>query len=214
MPRRPRKGHRLVWMDLEMTGLDPELNVIVEIATLVTESDLTLVGEGPDLVVHATDEELAAMPKVVREMHRKSGLTDRVRASELSLAEAEAQTLAFIRKHCSKAGVHPLCGNSIGTDRRFVARYMPKIDRFLSYRVIDVSSVKELARRWYPKVYAKRPEKKKGHRALADIRESIEELRYWRQTVFAPPEGRESVLESNSAPVTRVARPRGGAVPE
>jgi oligoribonuclease len=183
MPK-PKKGERLVWVDLEMTGLDPERHVILEIATIITESDLTLVAEGPDLVVRATEEELAEMPEIVREMHGKSGLTERVRAAELTLAEAEKQTLAFVRKHCRGKGVHPLCGNSIGTDRKFIARHMPKLDAWLSYRCIDVSSVKELAKRWYPEAYAGRPEKSKGHRSLADIRESVEELRYWKKTVF------------------------------
>lgn len=184
MPRKPKKGHRLVWIDCEMTGLDPDRCVLLEIATLVTESDLTVVEEGPDLVIRATEEELAAMPEIVREMHAKSGLTERVRKSKVTLAEAERETLAFIRRHCRTKGLHPVCGNSIGTDRRFLARYMPKVDRHLSYRMVDVSTVKELARRWYPAEYERRPDKKKGHRALADIRESVEELRYWRSSVF------------------------------
>jgi oligoribonuclease len=189
MRKKPKKGDRLVWIDMEMTGLDPATCVVLEIATIVTDADLTLVAEGPDLVVHATDEELARMAPVVRKMHAKSGLTDRVRASELTVADAESRTLAFVRKHCPAKGLHPICGNTIGTDRRFIAAYMPRLDRHLSYRAIDVSSVKELAKRWHPKAYEARPEKKKGHRALADIRESIEELRYWRSAVFAPPEG-------------------------
>ncbi|MCE9636731.1 MAG: oligoribonuclease [Planctomycetes bacterium] len=185
-PKKQKKGHRLVWIDCEMTGLDENRCVLVEIATIVTEADLTIVAEGPDLVIHATDDELAAMPPIVQEMHGKSGLTDRIRKSKVSLAEAETETLAFVKKHCRTKGIHILCGNSIGTDRRFIARYMPKLDRHLSYRMIDVSSVKELAKRWFPKEYEGRPEKKKGHRALADIRESIEELRYWRSSVFRP----------------------------
>jgi oligoribonuclease len=183
-PRKQKKGHRLVWIDCEMTGLDENRCALIEIATIVTEADLTIVAEGPDLVIHASDEDLAAMPDVVVEMHAKSGLTDRVRASELTLAEAEKQTLAFVRKHCRTKGIHVLCGNSIGTDRRFIARYMPKLDGYLSYRMIDVSSVKELAKRWFADEYEGRPAKKKGHRALADIRESIDELRYWRSSVF------------------------------
>lgn len=181
---KPKKGHRLVWIDCEMTGLDENRCVLVEIATIVTEADLTIVAEGPDLVIHATEEQLAAMPPVVQEMHGKSGLTDRIRKSKVTLAEAETATVAFVKQHCRTKGIHILCGNSIGTDRRFIARYMPKLDRHLSYRMIDVSSVKELAKRWYPREYDARPEKKKGHRALADIRESIEELRYWRRSVF------------------------------
>lgn len=184
MGKRQRKSHRLVWIDLEMTGLDERRCVVLEIATIVTEGDLTVVAEGPDLVIHATEEQLAEMPQVVREMHEKSGLTERVRKSKCTLAAAEAETYAFLRKHCRTKDVHPLCGNSIATDRRFLARYMPKVDRHLSYRMIDVSSVKELARRWYPDAFAARPDKRKGHRSLADIRESIEELKYWRQTVF------------------------------
>jgi oligoribonuclease len=186
---RAKKGERLVWMDLEMTGLDPADCVILEVATIVTDADLTVVAEGPDLVVHATEAQLATMVPIVQKMHAKSGLTERVRASAVTIEEAEAQTLAFVKKHCAKKGVHPICGNSIGTDRRFIATYMKKLDRHLSYRAIDVSSVKELAKRWYPKAYAGRPDKQKGHRALADIRESIEELRYWQGSVFAPREG-------------------------
>ena len=182
--KKPKKGHRLVWIDCEMTGLDENRCVMLEIATLVTESDLTLIEEGPELIIHATDEELAGMPAIVREMHAKSGLTQRVRRSKVSVAEAEKQTLAFVKKHCRTKGVHILCGNSIGTDRRFIARYMPALDQHLCYRMIDVSSVKELAKRWYPDAYEARPPKQKGHRALADIRESIEELRHWRRTVF------------------------------
>jgi oligoribonuclease len=185
MPKKPKKGDRLVWIDMEMTGLDPATCVVLEIATIVTDSNLDVVAEGPDLVVHASDEELSRMVRIVQEMHAKSGLTDRVRASDVTVEEAERKTLAFVRKHCPTKGLHPICGNSIGTDRRFIAAYMPKLDRHLSYRAIDVSSIKELAKRWYPKQYEGRPEKQKGHRALADIRESIEELRYWRTSVFA-----------------------------
>ncbi len=184
MPRRPPKTHRLVWLDLEMTGLDPSRCVIVEIATLVTEADLEIVAEGPDLVLHASDEQLAAMPPVVRRMHTRSGLLPEIRASRLCVEEAEAATLAFVREHCTKRGVHPLCGNTIGTDRRFLARYMPRLEEWLSYRSIDVSTIKELARRWTPRAYRDRPKKAEGHRALADIRESVAELRYWREAVF------------------------------
>jgi oligoribonuclease len=188
MTKKPKKGDRLVWIDMEMTGLDPNACVVLEIATIVTDADLELVAEGPDLVVHATEAELAAMVPIVQKMHRKSGLTDRVRASTMTVGEAESKTLAFVRKHCPTKGLHPICGNSIGTDRRFIAQYMPRLDKHLSYRAIDVSSIKELAKRWHPAAYAKRPEKQKGHRALADIRESIEELRYWRKSVFKPSE--------------------------
>ncbi len=187
MGKRQPKSHRLVWCDLEMTGLDTQRHVIVEIATIVTDGALEILAEGPELVIHATDEQLAQMPKIVRDMHKKSGLTRQIRESGISVAEAEEQTLAFVRKHCPRSGVHPLCGNSIGTDRRFLDRQMPRLEGYLSYRSIDVSSVKELARRWYPDAYRKRPDKGKGHRALADIRESIEELRYWRESVFQTP---------------------------
>ena len=178
------KSHRLVWLDLEMTGLDPASCVIVEIATIVTDGRLDVVAEGPDIVCRATKDELAGMPEVVRDMHTRSGLLKRIRSSKTTVAEAEAETLAFVREHCPRKGVHPLCGNSIGTDRRFLATYMPRLDGHLSYRSVDVSSIKELARRWFPKQYRARPEKAEGHRALADIRESIDELRYWRSSVF------------------------------
>ena len=187
MLKKPKKGERLVWIDMEMTGLDPATCVVLEIATIVTDSNLDVVAEGPELVVHATEADLAQMVPIVERMHGKSGLTERVRESEMTVAEAERKTLAFVRKHCPTKGLHPICGNTIGTDRRFIATYMPRLDAHLSYRAIDVSSIKELAKRWHPKAYAKRPEKQKGHRALADIRESIEELRYWRDSVFAPP---------------------------
>jgi oligoribonuclease len=177
----------LAWMDLEMTGLDPAKDVIVEIATLITDDDLTILAEGPDLVVHASDDQLAAMDPFVVEMHTKSGLLEAVRRSPTSLADAGAATLAFLRQH-AEAGTVPLCGNSIGTDRRFLAAYLPDIENFLHYRSVDVSSVKELVRRWYPGVRSGRPRKHGSHRALDDIRESIEELRYYRATVFRPPD--------------------------
>lgn len=175
---------RLVWLDLEMTGLDPDENVIVEIATLVTEADLTVVAEGPDLVLHATDDDLAKMVPIVQEMHAKSGLTDAIRASEITVEQAQQQTLDFVREHCPTVGQHPLCGNTIGTDRRFLAKHMPELENHLSYRSVDVSSIKELAQRWYPRAFAARPAKAECHRALDDIRESLAELRYWREKVF------------------------------
>lgn len=177
----------LAWMDLEMTGLDPEHNVIVEIATLITDDDLEIIAEGPDLVVHATDDELAKMDDVVVKMHAKSGLTEQIRASTLSLADAGAQTLDFLKTHIDEARTVPLCGNSIGTDRRFLARWLPEIEEFLHYRSVDVSSIKELARRWYPDELAQVPAKQGAHRALDDIRESIEELRQYRRLVFKDP---------------------------
>jgi len=176
----------LAWMDLEMTGLDPGRHVIVEIATLITDDELTVVAEGPDLVVHTTDEQLALMDKVVLGMHTRSGLLEEMKSSTTTLAEAGAQTLEFLRTHLP-AGQVPLCGNSIGTDRRFLAAFLPEIENYLHYRSVDVSTVKELARRWYPAAVAAAPRKAGGHRALDDIRESIEELRYYRDAVFASP---------------------------
>lgn len=174
----------LAWMDLEMTGLDPTTDLIVEIATLVTDDELNLVAEGPDLVIHVGDEVLAAMNPVVQRMHAQSGLTERIRASSLTLEEAGAQTLAFLRSHIPDARSVPLCGNSIGTDRRFLARYLPDIEEFLHYRSVDVSTIKELARRWYPAVVDAAPRKATSHRALDDIRESVTELRFYRERVF------------------------------
>jgi oligoribonuclease len=174
-------------MDLEMTGLDPATDVIVEIATLVTDDDLTIVAEGPDLVVHQPDDALATMDAFVVDMHTRSGLLAAVRSSPVSLEDAGARTLAFIKEHAPDPRTVPLCGNSIGTDRRFLAIYLPEIEEYLHYRSVDVSSVKELVRRWYPSVRANRPKKVGLHRALDDIRESVEELRYYRDHVFVPP---------------------------
>ena len=171
-------------MDLEMTGLDPELHVIVEIATVITDDALEIVAEGPDIVVHATADELARMDDVVREMHTKSGLLGQIEASTTTLEEAGRETLSFITAHCPERRSVPLGGNSIGTDRRFLARHLPAIEEHLHYRSIDVSTVKELCRRWYPAEYEKRPPKNTTHRALDDIRESLAELRYYREAVF------------------------------
>jgi oligoribonuclease len=174
----------LVWMDLEMTGLDPTRHVIVEIATIVTDDELNIVAEGPDLVVHQDEAALALMEPVVVEMHTKSALLDAIRASTVTLADAGAQTLAFIAEHVPTPRTVPLCGNSIGTDRRFLAAYLPAIEDYLHYRSVDVSSIKELAPRWYPALNRGRPHKQGTHRALDDIRESIEELRWYRERVF------------------------------
>jgi len=179
----------LVWVDCEMTGLDLTKDVMIEIAALVTDGDLNVLGDGVDLVIHAPDELLDAMLPVVAEMHASSGLTDEVRASVVTIAQAQAQVLDYIRAFAPQPGTAPLCGNSIGTDRGFIARDMPELDSFLHYRMIDVSSVKELARRWYPRVYFGQPAKGLAHRALADIRESIRELAYYRQTLFVSPPG-------------------------
>ena len=174
----------LVWMDLEMTGLDPATDVIVEIATLVTDDDLAIVAEGPDLVVHQPPEALKAMGDVVRDMHTRSGLLPAIEASATTLADAGAQTLAFIREHVPDARTVPLCGNSIGTDRRFLAAYLPEIEEYLHYRSVDVSTIKELARRWAPGLLEAAPRKATAHRALDDIRESVAELRYYRDHLF------------------------------
>ena len=174
-------------MDLEMTGLDHDHDVIVEIATIVTDDDLAIVAEGPDLVVHADEEALARMGDVVRTMHTSSGLLDQIRASSIDLATAGAETLAFIQEHVPEPRTVPLCGNSIGTDRRFLTRWLPEIEEYLHYRSVDVSSVKELAKRWYPEAVSKAPGKHGSHRALDDIRESIAELRYYREAVFRDP---------------------------
>jgi len=173
-------------MDLEMTGLDPERHVIVEIATLVTNDDLEIVGEGPDLVVHQPAEAFEAMDDFVRNMHTTSGLLPQIEASTISLEDAGAQTLAFIKEHVPDARSVPLCGNSIGTDRRFLARYLPEIEEYLHYRSVDVSTLKELARRWYPGALSALPRKATAHRALDDIRESIDELRFYRERLFIP----------------------------
>ncbi len=168
-----------------MTGLDPSANVIVEIATLITDDELEIVAEGPELVVHATEDDLAKMDAVVVDMHTKSGLLPAIRSSTITLEEAGAQTLAFLQEHL-EPGTTPLCGNSIGMDRRFLDRHLPEIEQFLHYRSIDVSTIKELTRRWYPGVLEAAPRKAVAHRALDDIKESIAELRHYRTTVFKP----------------------------
>lgn len=173
-------------MDLEMTGLNTASDVIVEIATLLTDDDLNIVATGPNLVIATDEDKLLGMDPVVVAMHQSSGLLDRIRASEVTLEEAGAATLAFFKEHIPAPRTVPLCGNSIGTDRRFLDRYLPEIEEFLHYRSIDVSTVKELARRWYPEALDHAPRKQTAHRALDDIIESLEELRYWRSTVFAP----------------------------
>jgi len=169
-----------------MTGLEPDRHVIVEIATLVTDDDLEIVGEGPDLVVHQPPEVFAEMDDFVRNMHTSSGLLPQIEASTMSLEEAGAQTLAFIKEHVPEARTVPLCGNSIGTDRRFLAKYLPEIEEYLHYRSVDVSTIKELARRWYPGALSALPRKATAHRALDDIRESIDELRFYRERLFIP----------------------------
>ena len=176
--------HMLVWMDLEMTGRDPTRHTIVEIATLVTDDDLAIVAEGPDLVVAATAAQLAGMDEYVRNMHKKSGLLAAIEQSTTSLADAGETTLDFIRTHVPESRSVPLCGNSIGVDRRFLSMQLPAVEEYLHYRSVDVSTVKELARRWFPEALAGAPKKAGGHRALDDIRESVAELAYYRTTVF------------------------------
>ncbi len=180
-----RSDTHLVWMDMEMTGLAPDRETILEIATLVTNNELQLAAEGPVLAVHHPPEVLAAMDQWNREHHAASGLTARVIASTISMAEAETQTLAFVKTYCPER-IAPLCGNSIYQDRRFLARYMPTLEAYLHYRNIDVSTVKELVRRWYPNG-PQPPEKKHSHLALDDIRESIDELRFYRRHYFRTP---------------------------
>ena len=178
-----------MWIDCEMTGLDLGKDALVEIAVLVTDSELNILDEGVDVVIHADDAVLDTMPDIVRDMHANSGLTDLVRASTVSVAEAELQVLDYVRKHIPDPRTAPLCGNSIATDRGFIARDMPALDGHLHYRMIDVSSIKELCRRWYPRIYYAQPDKGLAHRALADIRESIRELVYYRGTAFVAAPG-------------------------
>lgn len=175
----------IVWMDMEMTGLDPDKERIIEMATIITDGNLVEIATGPDLVVHQSDEILGAMDDWNKKHHHGSGLVDRVKASTVTDEVAEAETLAFINAHVGAKDRPVLAGNSIHQDRRFIRRYMPKLDARLHYRMIDVSTIKELARRWYPQVVAKQPPKNDSHRALDDIRESIEELRFYRANVFA-----------------------------
>ncbi|MEV4300580.1 oligoribonuclease [Microbispora rosea] len=194
----------LVWIDCEMTGLDLGRDALIEVACIVTDSELNQLDEGVDVVIKPPAETLEQMSEVVREMHTASGLLQAL-ATGVTLAEAEAVVLDYIRSHVAEAKKAPLCGNSIATDRAFIARDMPLVDTFLHYRMVDVSSIKELARRWYPRVYFASPEKQGGHRALADITESIRELRYYRAAVFVPQPGPDSatareVAEAVSGP--------------
>ena len=187
-PPQEAQNHRIVWIDCEMTGLDTVNDSLVEIAALVTDSELNILGEGVDVIIRPPVEALANMPEVVRVMHTTSGLLEELEQG-VTLAEAEERVLAYVREHVPEAGKTPLCGNSVATDRGFLARDMPTLERHLHYRIVDVSSIKELARRWYPKAYYNSPPKGGNHRALADIRESIDELRYYREAVFVPQPG-------------------------
>ena len=180
---------RLVWIDLEMTGLDVERHRIVEIAVIVTDARLEVLADGLDLIVHQPPEALAEMDDFVRKMHTKSGLLGEIERSQLSLEAAGKQAVEYITRFVPEAGTAPMCGNSIGVDRRFLDRYLPDLDKYLHYRSIDVSSIKELCRRWYPRIYYAQPEKGLAHRALADVQESIRELEYYRRTAFTTQPG-------------------------
>ncbi len=181
------KDAPLVWLDLEMTGLEVARHVVVEIALLVTDDELEPLDEGIDMVVHQPVDALDRMDDFVRKMHTSSGLLTEIEASTLSLADAQRAALEYVRRHVPEARAAPLCGNSIGVDRRFMHAYLPELDEYLHYRSIDVSSFKELCRRWYPDAYRKRPAKQEAHRALGDVRESIAELRYYRNAMLVPP---------------------------
>ncbi|MGA8208875.1 MAG: oligoribonuclease [Nocardioidaceae bacterium] len=182
---------RLVWIDCEMTGLDLRADALIEVAALVTDFELNVLGDGIDVVVTPPAEALAQMDPFVRDMHTSSGLLEELDAG-LTLAEAEQQVLAFVKEHCPDGSRPPLAGNTVATDRAFLARDMADLESFLHYRIVDVSSIKELSRRWYPRAYFSAPAKNGNHRALADIQESIEELRYYRAAVFVPPPGPDS----------------------
>ncbi|MBV9097553.1 MAG: oligoribonuclease [Frankiaceae bacterium] len=200
----------LVWIDCEMTGLDPAHDVLVEIAVVVTDSDLTMLDDGIDIVIATDPAKLATMEDVVREMHTHSGLLVALESATTTMEEAEQQALDYIRRFVPERRKAPLCGNSIATDRSFIARYLPRLDEHLHYRMVDVSSIKELSRRWYPRVYFNSPPKLGGHRALADIVDSINELRYYRSTLFVPPPGPDS--EAARAAAAEVVPPPPGSV--
>ena len=196
---------RLVWIDCEMTGLDIRADALIEVAALVTDFDLTVLGDGVDIVIKPPAEALTQMVPFVREMHTSSGLLEEL-DSGTTLGDAQAQVLAYVREHCPDGSRPPLAGNTVATDRAFLARDTPELEAFLHDRIVDVSSIKELSRRWFPKAYYNAPAKNGGHRALADIRESIEELRYYREAVFVPSPG------PDSDEARRIAAIHGGAL--
>ena len=206
-------NERLVWIDCEMTGLDLGKDKLTEVAALVTDPELNVLGEGVDLVIHADDAALDAMPEVVRDMHAKSGLTEEVRRSAITMAEAEEAVLAYVKEYVPNPRTAPLCGNSIATDRGFLARDMPALDAHLHYRMIDVSSIKELCRRWYPRAYFGQPAKGLSHRALVDILESIRALEFYRRTIFVAPPGPD-VDTAKSIAAELLAEQDGGAPPQ
>ncbi len=191
-------SERLVWIDCEMTGLDLGADALVEVAALVTDFDLNVLGDGVDIIIKPPAEALDQMIEFVRSMHESSGLLEELEEG-VTLAEAEAEVMAYIREHCPVDSRPPLAGNTVATDRAFISRDMHDLDAFLHYRIIDVSSIKELSRRWYPRAYFAAPTKRGNHRALADIQESIEELRYYRDTVFAPPPGPDTATAKEAA---------------
>jgi oligoribonuclease len=199
-------GDLLVWIDCEMTGLDLARDRLIEVAALVTDPELNVLGDGVDVVIHADDEALAGMFDVVRTMHDKSGLTEEVRKATLTVPEAEDMIMSYLTAHVPDPRTAPLCGNSIATDRGFLARDMPRLDSHLHYRMIDVSSVKELCRRWYPRAYYGQPAKGLAHRALADIKESIRELEFYRRTIFVPGPGPD--VETAKAVAAQLAQDR------
>ncbi len=207
-------SERLVWIDCEMTGLDLRADAMIEVAALVTDFDLNVLGEGVDLIIKPPAEALDQMIPFVRTMHETSGLLDELDTG-ISLAEAEAQVLAYIKQHCAEGSRPPLAGNTVATDRSFIVRDMPDLDAFLHYRIVDVSSIKELSRRWYPRTYFSAPAKRGNHRALADIQESIEELRYYRETVFVAAPGPDAVTakqvaDRHGGSLTGIAAPDSG----
>ena len=203
----------LVWIDCEMTGLDPVSDVLVEVAVVVTDSELTILDDGLDILIATDPAKLAAMSDVVREMHTTSGLLEALATATTSLEEAEQQVLDYVQRFVPERRKAPLCGNSIATDRTFLSRYMPRLDDHLHYRMVDVSSIKELARRWYPRAYFNAPAKTGGHRALADIVDSITELRYYRAAVFVPAPGPDTDTARAAAELA-VAPPPGNVAPD
>jgi oligoribonuclease len=207
-------GGHLVWIDCEMTGLDLTRDKLIEVAVVVTDSELRVLDPGLDLVISADDADLEGMADVVTEMHAKSGLTEAVRASTLTVAEAEQQVLAYVKRWVPERRTAPLCGNSIGTDRGFLARDMPELDDHLHYRMVDVSSIKELARRWFPRVYFAQPSKGLAHRALADIIESVRELAYYRRTLFVDAPGPSTSQAQRAAPGSRDEGTGVGQLPD